>query len=210
MFDWLFKKVKKAEFDMHKSAVQTALNNCKQDILNIGKWVKHLNSTDRSIRDDVEDIKEELMTIKNELDEIKNSFNDKNPVEIIPLFKQRQTAKHKQTADYGVQTAVQAAVQAAFFDKLSISEKALIGILLNTDMKLSYKDLGAMTGKDSTTIRGQINAIRQKVPGLVEEQIEKNNKKRLYVPDKIKGILFRRVKVRGKRAKNTEKEEENE
>jgi len=210
MFNWLFRKVKKEDFEHHKWAVQTALNSCKQDILNIGRWVKHLNSTDENIKEDVEVIKEELATIKNELDEIKESFVDKNEVEIIPLFKQRQTSKHKQTADYGVQTAVQTTVQAAFFDKLSISERALIGILLNTDMKLSYEDLGAMTGKDSTTIRGQINAIKQKVPGLVEEQIEKNNKKRLYVPEKIKGILLRRAKIRGKRAKNKENEEESE
>lgn len=201
MFGWLFKKVRKEEFDHHKSAVQTALNTCKQDILNIGKWIKHLNSTDDGLKNDVEDIKNELTTIKNELDEIKEALVGKNEVEIIPLFKHRQTAKHKQTVDYGVQTAVQTTVQAAFFDKLSISEKALIGILLNTDMKLSYEDLAAMTGKDSTTIRGQINSIKQKVVGLVEEQIEKNNKKRLFIPDKIKGVLLRRVKVRGKRTK---------
>lgn len=201
MFGWLFKNVRKEEFDHHKSAVQTALNTCKQDILNIGKWIKHLNSTDDDLKNDVEDIKNELTTIKNELDEIKEALVGKNEVEIIPLFKHRQTAKHRQTVDYGVQTAVQTTVQAAFFDKLSISEKALIGILLNTDMKLSYEDLAAMTGKDSTTIRGQINSIKQKVVGLVEEQIEKNNKKRLFIPDKIKGVLLRRVKVRGKRTK---------
>ena len=48
-------------------------------------------------------------------------FLEKKEDEIGPLFKQRQTAKHKQTAVYDVQTAVQTTVQAAFFTKLSIS-----------------------------------------------------------------------------------------
>ena len=79
-------------------------------------------------------------------------------------------------------------------------------ILVNSDMKLSYEDLAIMMAKDTATIRGQINSIRQKCGGFIEEQIEKNNKKRLYIPDRIKGILLKRSKIKGK----VEKEAENE
>jgi len=206
MFSWLFPKVKKHEFEQHKSAVQTALSNVKQDMNNLSTWVKHLNSTDSSIKKDVESIMNDIASIKEELEEIKNSISGEKNVENEPLFKQRQTAKHKQTAVYAVQTAVQTAVQAAFLTKLSISEKAIIGILLNSDMKLSYEDLAAMTGKDTATIRGQVNSIKQKCEGLVEEQLEKNGKKRLFIPDKMKEILLKKVKVRGR---NKPKEAEN-
>ena len=37
-------------------------------------------------------------------------------------------------------------------------------------------------------------------------RIEKNNKKRLYIPEKTKVILLRRAKVRGKREKEVENE----
>jgi hypothetical protein len=196
MFDWLIKRVKKEEFEQHKSSVQTALNSVKQDMSHVSKWIKHLDNKDSEIKSEINAIREELATIINELEDMKSSEND---AQDEPMFKQRQTAKHKQTAVYDVQTAVQTTVQAAFFDKLSISEKAIVLILVNSDMKLSYEDLGVMTGKDSTTVRGQINTIRQKAPGIIEEQIEKNNKKRLFIPDKIKGILLKKVKVRGKR-----------
>ena len=73
-------------------------------------------------------------------------------------------------------------------------------------MKLSYDDLAAMMGKDTATIRGQVNSIKQKCEGLIEEQIEKNNKKRLFIPDKMRGILLKKVKVR----QNSSKIEENE
>jgi regulator of replication initiation timing len=211
MFGWMFPKVKKHEFEQHKSAVQTALNSVKQDFSNVSKWIKHLDTQDEGLRREVKGLGEELNYIRQELEEIKNLIGEKmgeKEEENAAVFKQRQTTKHKQTAVYGVQTAVQTAVQAAFLDKLSISEKAIIMILANSDLKLSYEDLGVMTGKDSTTIRGQINTIKQKCPGVIEEQIERNNKKRLFIPEKIRGILLRKAKVRQKKPKNEEIEVE--
>ena len=206
MFNWMFKKVKKEEFDTHKEAVQTALNSVKQDMANVSKWIKHLEQQDSSIKKDVQEIVQDFSSIKEDLEKLKEMIGQqKNDFEGSPI-KQNQTARHKQTPVYDVQTAVQTTVQAAFFNKLSLSEKAIVMILVNSDMKLSYEDLGAMTGKDSTTIRGQINTIRQKCPGIIEEQIEKNNKKRLFIPDKIKGILLRKAKIRQNRPQIEENE----
>jgi len=197
MFGFFSEKVKKEDFDKHKNAVQTALNNAKDDILNVSKWVEHLDKSDSEVKSDVEDIYEEMSSIKNELEEIKNMLS----LAVNPnMFKQRQTVFNKQTPVYTVQNAVQTTVQADFLDRLSMSEKALVMILLNSDMKLSYEDLSAMMGKDSTTIRGQINSIKQKCEGLIDEQIEKNNKKRLYIPEKIRNTLLKKVKVRAKKA----------
>lgn len=205
MFNFFGKKVKKEEFDTHKNAVQTALNSAKEDILNVSKWVEHLNNNDEGIKGDVEDVYEELSSIKTDIEEIKNmvslAINPKKYAKHKALLKQQGVGVDEQTAVFNVQSAVQTAVQADFLDRLSISERALVMILLNSDLKLSYEDLGAMMGKDSTTVRGQINSIRQKCDDLIEEQIEKNNKKRLYIPDKIKATLLKRVKVRVKRGK---------
>ena len=204
MFNWLFKKEDKRNLDEHKQAVQTALNKVKQDMDHVGKWLKHLNEADSDLKKDVEDIKSDLHSIKNDLYELKDMIKQPEQTATVQIVKQQPTARHKQTADYGVQTAVQNGVQAAFFERLSISEKALVGILLSSDMKLSYEDLAVMTGKDPTTVRGQVNTIKQKAEGLIEEQVEKNGKKRLFVPEKIKGILLKRVKNKRKREKNLE------
>ncbi len=198
MFNWLFKKVEKKEFEQHKGAVQTALNSVKQDMDSISKWIKHLDSQDSGIKNDMEEVKDEMSSIKNELEEIKKLISQPQQTIIQPVFKRRQTAADKQTAVYDVQTAVQTTVQAGFFTKLSISEKAIVGILLNTDMKLSYEDLAAMMAKDTATVRGQVNSIKTKCPGMIEEQIEKNGKKRLFVPDNMKDLLLKKAKVRRK------------
>ena len=193
MFGFFEKKVKKEDFEQHKKAVQTALGNAKQDILNVSEWVKHLDKRDGDIKREILDINSEISTMKDEVEQLKELISVVgNP----GLFKQRQTAVGKQTAVYAVQKAVQTTVQTAFFDRLSASERALVMILLNSDLKLSYEDLAAMMGKDENTIRGQINTIKQKFEGVIFEQVEKNNKKRLYIPDKIKEKLFKKVKVR--------------
>ncbi|MEK6886056.1 MAG: hypothetical protein AABX17_03760 [Nanoarchaeota archaeon] len=201
MFNWLFKKVEKKEFEQHKGAVQTALNSVKQDMDSISKWIKHLDSQDSDIKSDVEAVMGEMASIKEELEEIKKLVSEPQNVQVEPVFKQRQTAAHKQTAVYDVQTAVQTTVQAGFFTKLSTSEKAIVGILLNIndDMKLSYEDLASMMAKDTATVRGQVNSIKTKCPGMIEEQIEKNGKKRLFVPDNIRDLLLKKVKVRPKK-----------
>lgn len=206
MFNWLIKKVKKEEFEQHKGAVQTALNNVKQDVGSLSKWIKHLDEQDSDIKEDIKSIGGELNYIRKDLEELKKMLGENTVPKIEVPLKQRQTAQHKQTAVFNIQTAVQTDVQAAFFNKLSLSEKALVMILVNSDMKLSYEDLAIMMAKDTATIRGQINSIRQKCGGFIEEQIEKNNKKRLYIPDRIKGILLKRSKIKGK----VEKEAENE
>ena len=201
MFGLFGKKVKKEEFEQHKGAVQTALNKVKQDFSNVTKWIKHLDKEGSLIKNEISDIYEEISSIKDELGEIKEmlAFGG-NP----GLFKQRQTAVGKQTAVYTVQNSVQTPVQTAFLDNLSASERALILILLNSEMKLSYEDLAAMMGKESATVRGQINSIKQKCSGLIEEQIEKNNKKRLYIPEKVRNTILKKVKVRAKKGRKNE------
>lgn len=204
MFNWLFKKEDKQGFEQHKGLVQTALNNVKQDMGNISKWIKHLDSQDSDIKKDIKEIVVEISSMKKELDEIRSMVAENKVIEIEPTLKQRQTARPKQTAVYDVQTAVQTTVQAAFFTKLSISEKAIVGILLNTDMKLSYEDLAAMMSKDTATVRGQVNSIKQKCTGLIEEQIEKNGKKRLFVPENMRDLLLNKSKMTRKRRQKME------
>ena len=63
-------------------------------------------------------------------------------------------------------------------------------------MRLSYDDLAAMLGKERSTIRGQINSIKQKSESLIEENIEKNGRKRVYIPENMKEKIIKKTKVR--------------
>ena len=106
----------------------------------------------------------------------------------------------KQTGVSGVQKAVQTAVQTGnFYDilkGLSANERLVVFTLMNSDMKLSYEDLAMLLGKERSTVRGQINSIKQKTEGLIEEISEKNGKKRVYVPEEIRQKLQKYAKVR--------------
>ena len=197
MFEWLFgnkKDVKRIEEDTKKS-----FEAVKDDIDSVTRWIKHLNSQDDKQEDRFSDVEEHLSSLENEIEGIKNSLALVETGFSKQLFKQKQTAVGKQTAVQGVQEAVQTAVQTGgrdLFQGLSTMERALVYILLNSDMKLSYDDLAAMLGKSRATIRGQINTIRQKTDGLVEEQIEKNGKKRVFIPEEVRNIMLKNSKVR--------------
>jgi len=199
MFDFFKKKVKKEEFKEFKEGVQTGFNSVKKEMGNISTWIKHLDSNDSELKNDILELEGELSTIKDELENLKNmiSILGGNGV-----FKQKQIVFNKQTVFKGVLNSVQTGVQTVFLDKLSSTERAIIFILLNSDMKLSYEDLAAMLGKNKTTIRGQINSIKQKSEGLIEEQSCENNKKRVFMPEKIKEVLLKKSKVRINKKKN--------
>ena len=58
-----------------------------------------------------------------------------------------------------------------------------------------------MDGVCQSLGRGHINRIKQKGNGMIEEAIEKNGKKRVYIPEEIKEKLLKKVKVRQKEQK---------
>ena len=206
MFGFFTKRDEKRDIEQVKQAVQTGFNSVKQDMNNMSTWIKHLDSTDSKLKDDVLELHEELASVKEELESLKNVLSI---VGEKRMFKQQPTVFNKHTAVEGVLNSVQTAVQTAFLDNLSATERAIVFVLLNSgDMKLSYEDLASMLGKRKATIRGQINTIKQKSEGIIEEVIGENNKKRVYIPDKVKDVLLRSKKIKEKAKRRSLEEED--
>jgi uncharacterized protein YjgD (DUF1641 family) len=203
MFGFFNKKIEKKEIEVLKNAVQTGFNNAKQDIYKMSAWIKHLDQKDNLLKNDISEIHDEISNIKEDLENIKNMID---LIQNTGLIKQRPTVFNKQTAVDHVLNTVQTAVQTAFLDNLSPMERAIVLVLLNSEMKLSHEDIASMLGKRKATIRGQLNAIKQKSEGLIEEIIGENNKKRVYIPEKVKEMFLKNRKVR---VKNKEKKSEN-
>jgi len=199
MFGWLFgRKV----VDGLKRDVSHSFSAVKQDIDKIGEWIKHLHTQDGSHKNDLATLKRDIDMIKKDLYELRKELQNTNsmsdPMIFKQLFKTSTRVNPKQTAVEGVQTPVQTAVQTADLSSFSVMERALVYILLNSDLKLSYDDLAAMMGKSRATVRGQINSIKQKNEGLVLEQVERNGKKRVYIPEDLKDKMLKNVKVKAK------------
>lgn len=208
---WLFSNKKK--FEEVKEETKKGFDSVKKDIFSVSEWIKHLDLEKNLQKKDISEIKSELSKINEELKSIKETieFNDLlgNNVKNKQLFKTNNQLSIKQTTDYGVQTAVQTAVQTPNLSIMSITERAIIGILLNSDMKLSYEDIATILGKEKSTIRGQINSIKLKNDSLIEEDIERNGKKRVYITREMKEKLLKKAKVRVKTKEKIEKPEEN-
>ena len=207
MFEWLFHK---KELKKIKEETKNSFDAVKKDILKVGDWINHINNNENKQDSEINAIKDELSSIKDEIEQLKDFvafFGNQNSIRVSKQFGQ---VSKGQTAVQPVQTAVQTAVQRQKFDgffNFSVVERAIIWVLLNSDLKLSYEDIGLMLGKERSTIRSQINSIKQKEKGLIGEIIEKNGKKRVFIPEEIKEKVLKSAKVRVKsKRKHKEKE----
>ncbi|MBS3084821.1 hypothetical protein J4411_02810 [Candidatus Pacearchaeota archaeon] len=203
---WIFKSKNKIE-EIRKET-KIGFETVKKDILLIGNWIKHFDSEKKVHKKEIESLKEDLSSLKENLEEFKNIVSIATNLNINShLNKSFKTTKQlldKQTGVSPVQTGVQTDVQTPNLNNFSVTERAILFVLLNTDMKLSYEDLAAMLSKEKSTIRGQINTMKSKSENLIEEYIEKNGKKRVYIPEKMKEKLLKKPKVRLKDSKNKE------
>ena len=199
MLEWLFgKKEKKREEETKKS-----FSAVKKDMDEIAKWIKYLDSRDKQLFDELNVLKQDLSTVMEDLAGLREGIEIVNDGEENKQAFEKTAVRGKQTADLDVENDVQTAVQTGNFYEilkgLSGNERLLVMTLANSDMKLSYEDLALLLGKERSTIRGQINSIKQKSEGLIEEITEKNGKKRVFVPSEIKEKLAKYAKVRVKR-----------
>ena len=210
---WFFgvkKRVEGLEKETKKS-----FDSVKKDFEKIGVWIKHLDGKDKQLFDILNELKLDLSSIKDEVSSVKEAIS------LIDFeMKNKQLSKktavwNKQGAVYGVEKAVQTPVQTGnFYDilqGLSANERLLVLTLLNAGdgMKLSYEDLARLLGKERSTVRGQINLIKQKSEGLILEIVEPNGKKRVYIGEEVRNKLLKYAKVRVKEKKKSKKEEEN-
>lgn len=205
MFGWIFGNRTKALEEETKKGFSAV----RDDMDKIGIWLKHLKEEDKQLFEMVSELKNEMSTIKEGLEEVRES---------IDLAVEQRTNKHlfkklpvlyKQTAVEAVQNVVQTPVQTGniydILKNLSSNERLIIFALLNSEngMKLSYEDLAMLLGKERATVRGQINAIKQKSEGLIEEIIEKNGKKRVFIPEETREKLLKYAKVRVRGSKKS-------
>jgi len=205
MLEWLFGK--KKEVEKLKEEVRGSFSSVKNDINSVSEWIKHLNKQEEHDKQAISDINVRLSSIEMDLEGIKNLLAFMDGKFSKRLFKQQRRKIEEQTAVEAVQMGVQTPVQTGEIGiyNLSVMERALVYVLLNTDMKLSYDDLASMLGKTRATVRGQINSIKQKSEGLIEEIIEKNGKKRVFIPEGTKEKLLKSVKVRVKKGDKSKK-----
>ncbi len=172
----------------------------KNDMDAVGKWVKHLDSNDKQLFDIVFSLKQEIASLNEELAAMREGIDlaveeqkNKQVFKKLPVLS-------KQTSVEDVQKTVQTAVQTDniydILKNLSGNERLVVFTLLNSEMKLSYEDIALLLGKERSTIRGQINAIKQKTDGLIYELVESNGKKRVFIPDDTKAKMQKYAKVR--------------
>src|SRR3972149_926382 len=201
MFGWFSRK---KENDVLKEDVKKSFESVKKDLSSMTAWIKHLDSEKKLVKKEVDEVKASLSSINSEIEGLKNVMAIMNELKPNRVFRTTKQVFDKQTGVYAVQTGVQTGVQTPNLSNFSVTERALIWVLLNSELKLSYDDIASILGKERSTIRGHLNRIKQKSEGLVEEIVEQNGKKRVFIPEKMKEKLLKKQKVRVRDKKNDE------
>ncbi|MFH0808069.1 MAG: hypothetical protein V1888_00415 [archaeon] len=192
----------KKRIDNLKDDVKDSFDHVKKDFNKVGEWIRHLDDKHSLYNNELLDIKDQLLAIQCDIVEIKNFISFFGPQLSKDVSKQEQTDVNKQTMYRAVQTPAQTDVQTDILDNLTVMERGIVWALLNSKMKLSYEDLAALLGKNRSTIRGQINTIKQKNSRLIMEYREIGGKKRLYIPEEIQSKIIKSVKINVKSDKN--------
>ncbi|MDA3837106.1 MAG: hypothetical protein PF542_05785 [Nanoarchaeota archaeon] len=205
---WLFTNKKRVE-DVREET-KKGFESVKNDILSVSEWIKHLDIEKNIQKTDINNLRADLKSIKEDILEIKNKVHMMDILGSNTHFKQTTKTNNqlfnKETSDYSNQTRQQTGVQTPNLSTFSITERAIIGVLLNSDLKLSYEDLATLLGKEKSTIRGQLNTIKSKSNGLINESIETNGKKRVYISKEIKEKLMKKAKIKVNSSKNQKNE----
>jgi hypothetical protein len=204
-FLWFGRKKKIEDSEKIKGSFESV----KKDIAKISTWIRHLDSTDDEQEAKISAVYDQILQIRQDIDGIKGFISFFDTRVSGRAFKQPKQVFDKQTAVWGVQTGVQTAVQTAILRSLTSNERLIVWTLANNtneSMKLSCEDIAVLLGKESATIRGQINNIKLKTNGVVNESLEKSGKKRYYMEEKMKEMLLKSAKVRVRNRENAEKD----
>lgn len=179
-----------------REEVQDSFSHVRRDVNKIGDWIKHLDDKKENHDNDIEILKSNIKTLQEEIKDLKDTVSFFGQGLSKQIVKTEQPGINKQTDEMDSRTDVQTAVQSSDLDRLTVMERAVVWALLNTDMRLSYEDIATLLGKDKSTIRGQINTIKQKIPGILEEVRESNGKKRLFITENMKNHIAKKAKIR--------------
>ena len=198
LFDWLFKK--KGD-EIFEEEVKKSFSNVKKDISKVSKWISHFHDKHRDHEEDFSKVLSRLEKLEKDLEDVKNFVEFFVAENTSGPFKSpfKHLSKHPQTP-----------VQTGALKGLTTMERIVLFALLNSKEKLSYEDISLITGKDKSTVRGQINNVKQKNEGLISEVMESSGKKRYFIEERVKErllddiILSRKTKERKERGRGIE------
>lgn len=191
---WIFKK--RDELSNHMDGIQTSLKisfkHIKSDIKILTEWIDHFNNKHDHHEEEIKKVNLNVLSLNKRMVDIEEVISSlpkqQTAVQTAVCFKQPQTNNRFKQLFEPVQTKQ---VGDTFTQNMTPMERAIISVLLNTDLKLSYDDLMVAIGRDKSTIRGQVNNIKQKNSRLLKEVAESTGKKRFYIDEPTKNSILK-------------------
>ena len=179
------------KFSDLNDSLKNSFSNIKEDMFSLSSHVETLHGHKKDHSELIEDLDSRLKTLEGFIEEVLT-----NPmlVQTDNLSKQTQTHVRPKRTSALVQTDILDSLK-----RLTPMERSLVWALLNTDLRLSYRDLARILGKDESTARGQVSNIKRKIDYLILEKSENNGQKRFYIEERIKNKIMKKYRVKTKK-----------
>ncbi len=177
--------------DLHES-LASSFSNLKKDMNEVSNWITHFKEKHKTHDESFEKVHQRLENIEKELEDIK------------AVWTRVQTGVQTRVGQTDVRLK-QMSVQTNTLEKLknlSVTERQIVWIMLNSETKMTYDEFYMILGKNKSTLRGQINNIKLKSPGLIKEVVENDGTKRFYIDEDVKNEILnkgKKIEVQAKR-----------
>lgn len=163
-----------------------------KDVDNINGWISHLHENQKKHEENIKKLENSL----------RNAFTLYNKY-LIDLYKIVHTLKDEKKEDVETLIDVDRRLDTSLPEpkeekeegpllnmskNLTRTQKAILAQLMNTEQKLSYKDIAMLMNISTSTVKNHICNMRNKGFPLVEYKDE-GNIKRYYLPENMKKIL---------------------
>lgn len=195
--DGIHTKINNINKNLHNS-----FTNIKKDMDEVGEWITHFKERHDKHDDKLEKINKRLEGVEEGLEKMREIWTR------VQTGVQTRVQTRVQKTDVRLK---QMSVQANTLEKLknlTFMERGIVWVLLNSDIKIGYTDLFTALGKDKSTLRGQINNIKLKSPGLIKEEVENDGTKKFYIEEKAKSEILqsaKKVEVRSEKRRRKKK-----
>jgi len=172
-----------------------SFSKIKGDMEHVGRWINHFSGKHDNHEKEIKQIYDRLSQIEGRLEDVWTR--------VRTGVRTGKVSGRTRTDSRSKQMSVQENVDS--LRNLTMVERSVVWVLLNTDLKMGYDDLVVVLGKDKSTLRGQINNIKQKNESLIREIVENDGRKRFYIDEKIKNKVFKSVNKKRISVRNKQK-----
>jgi DNA-binding CsgD family transcriptional regulator len=176
---WNFAKkehILEEKFSEIRTVLENSFSRVKDDMSDVGEWIKHLENHRAKHDDSIKKIEERLHVLETNIfhHSVVNPYNNVNDIERVQTFKRSN----------------QSIMNVQSIDDLTPAQKQVVGLLIYAGDAMTYEDISKKLGISIVTVRRHINDVKRAGFKINEKVSVKSRKKMFLVDESLKELIL--------------------